>query len=229
MNTQAVSVWRCVNAFLICLGDGATMLKPHPALLTFGQTCTQDFPLIMIVGREPNSPEGVVYGHGGYDFASRKKRQCGFWSISYGIAAATVGLSTAAFKELCVNRDASPLVYTDALPITILNEVKDKRPFRLAVSDEAVREHIEHVFSHEHIVSRVRLVIISGLRDPSFARSVAWYRAACDVRGLPVVEVPFFFGNNAPTIRAKLGPDNTRRIQGVMEQFKQANVMELSV
>lgn len=61
------------------------------------------------------------------------------------MTAATFGLTAAAFKTLCVDRNASTLVYTDALPITILNEVKDKRPFRLAVSDVALRAHIEHV------------------------------------------------------------------------------------
>lgn len=204
------------------------MSKPHPALLTFRQTHAQDFPLIMIVGREPNSHEGAVHGHGDYDFRREGSRRCAFWNTSYGVAAGTVGLTTAAFKALCVGRDASPLVYTDALPITILNGVKDKRPFRLAVSDEAVREHIEHVFSHEDIVRRVRLVIISGLKDDSFVRSVAGYQAACGARRLPVVQVPFFFGNNTPAIRAELGPDNTKRIQAVMEQFQQASVIEPS-
>lgn len=196
------------------------MQAAHPALIGFDQTFERDFPLIMAVGREPSSDEEAVYGLGHYDF--RSSPNCGFWNISYGMVAAAVGLKTYDLKRLCVAQRSSPLIYADASPITIKNAVADKATLRAAVPDEAVAGHVAHIFSHEAVIQRVGVVLLSGLKAPGFRRSVAYFQAACDARGIPCVEVPFFYGTNAPKIRDAIDQATSVRIQTIMRSFQEA-------
>jgi hypothetical protein len=48
----------------------------HPAILTFGQTAQKKFPLIMIVGREPNNSTMSDSTIGNYNFDDYTK--CAF-------------------------------------------------------------------------------------------------------------------------------------------------------
>lgn len=197
------------------------MPEAHPALIGFDQTFEHSFPLIMAVGREPSSNEATVYGLGHYDF--RRSPNCGFWNISYGLAGASVGLRTYDLKSLCVARRASPLIYADAAPITIKNAVADKATLRAAVPEEAVAAHVTHIFSHEAVIQRVGLVLLSGLKAPGFRRSVAYFQAACNARGIPCVEVPFFYGTNAPKIRDAIDPATFSCIHTIMQNFQGAS------
>ena len=57
----------------------------HGILLSFGTTIDHAFPLILIIGREPNTDLRIVNDLGKYDF--REAPHCGFWNTSYGTIA----------------------------------------------------------------------------------------------------------------------------------------------
>lgn len=194
------------------------MSLPHPAIIAFGDTFAQDFPLILAVGREPSSHEDEVHGLGSYDF--RTSPRCGFWNQSYAAVGETVGLTSRTLKELCVQRRASPLIYADALPITIKNVVTEKRVLRDGVPAEAIAAHVTHIFSHDEVMARVALVIMSGLESPSFTGAVSKFETACESRKIPMISVPFFYGTNAGKIREQLAGDGESRIRTVMERFQ---------
>ncbi|WP_144769191.1 hypothetical protein [Methylobacterium dankookense] len=120
-----------------------------------------------------------------------------------------------------MEKRASPIIYADALPITIKNAVANKAVLRAAVPDHAIAAHVEHIFSHEAVIKRVGLVLLSGLGDQGFRRSVAHFEAACEARGIPVLEVPFFYGTNMPKIRATLTPEILMQIRTIMDGFRE--------
>ncbi|CAO4138201.1 hypothetical protein [Methylorubrum extorquens] len=196
------------------------MEEAHPALIGFDQTFEHDFPLILAVGREPSSHEAIVYGLGHYDFRSSPK--CAFWNVSYGFVGSKIGLKPHELKSLCVARRASPLIYADALPITIKNAVANKAELRAVVLKEAVTAHVAHIFSHEPVVQRIGLVLLSGLDAPQFQHSVACFQTACRERGIPAVRVPFFYGTNVPKLREAITSEASARIQTIMEGFREA-------
>lgn len=178
----------------------------HPCISYYGaRTLCSTFPLLLVIGREPNCAQPVSRHVGTYDFAASPK--CGFWNASYSLAAATSpqALTARGLKESCSAKSASPILYADALPSGLLNSVRDKRTPRLAVSSEAIDEHVASVLSHDHLIGRVKLVLLSGLHA-DFCRSVTAYRKQLS-GGIRVKALDFFVNSNARRLRAALAAD----------------------
>ena len=57
--------------------------KTHPIISVYGNTDSKCFPIILVVGREPNSAAKFVNTIGQYDFEEYPR--CSFWNISYSI------------------------------------------------------------------------------------------------------------------------------------------------
>jgi len=190
----------------------------HPILLTFGQTLTSTFPLILAIGREPNTPEPIRNILGTYDF--RRHPRCGFWNTSYSVVARVAGKKTRQLKHLCVSKGASPIVYADALPIGVPNAIRDKDAYRRAVSSSSIAEHIANIFAYRDITARVALIMVSGLYSPIFDTSKQQIEAACRSAGISYVHVPFFYGTNTRKIYNQLSPDHHHTICTTVEQLK---------
>jgi hypothetical protein len=191
----------------------------HATILTYRETCSRVFPLILCVGREPNTDEQVEPGLGRYDFD--RSPSCGFWNTAYGMVARVVGkqLRTSRLKDLCRSHDASPIICADALPIGLRYRAQQKREAREAVRDEEVDRHIQNIFSEVAIIRRVRLVVLSGLEGLCFRRAVSIIRAACDRERIQHVSVPFFVGSNAGDIQEALIEDHRVIIRAVFNDF----------
>lgn len=190
----------------------------HPCLILYGATDQRSFPLVLMVGREPNESIPASTASGPYDFDGSPR--CAFWNVSYGFAGhlSQPPLKTAELKRLCRATGASPLVYADALPISIKNAVRDKGSYRGLVPIDEIERHVRAVFSHEGIIDRVKLVLLSGL-GPAFAPSVNAYRRECEARQIRCEAVPFFYPTNTPRIRDSLGEDATAELRRVMSHF----------
>jgi hypothetical protein len=197
----------------------------HPTLLTYGETCSRSFPLILCMGREPNTDQRVEPGIGRYDFD--QPSTCGFWNTSYGVVARVVCKSwrTRRMKELCRPRKASPIIYADVLPIGLKYEESDKGTARAAVLPEQAAQHIQSIFfppagsTQEAIIRRVRLVLLSGLDRPRFQYAVLRAQEACNRRQIPHISVPFFVGTNTEAIQDALTAQDRAAIQAVCSDF----------
>lgn len=195
------------------------MEESHPIIVHFGKTDAANFPLILAVGREPNSDQVVVNRVGQYDF--RASPRCGFWNISYGMLAREANLSTHEFKQLCIRKSGSPLVYADLLPQGLLNRVVDKHVSRSKISDKDMIDHIANLFSHRQLIDRVQLVILSGVQASIFNAARKSVEQRCEKELIPFIHLPFFFGTNTQKIQQTLTVNDKKRLKLIFDQFNQ--------
>ena len=194
------------------------MSDTHPTIQFFGKTDSGPFPLILAIGREPNTKLPIVDTIGPYDF--REVPYCGFWNISYSMLGRLGGLSTREFKSLCVKRHASPLVYADALPHALANEAAGKQAIRRAIPSEAARAHVGRVFSHRQLLDRVKVVILSGVDSETFHPATQAFRRHSAAESIRVIDLPFFYGTNTPEIERRLTNDDRAALKAVLDAFE---------
>jgi hypothetical protein len=172
----------------------------HGDLKLYGETLHQQFRVIWVIGREPNTSLPIHHFIDSYDFEDNP--HCGFWNTAYSTIEDVTGMCM--LKEYCIGRGASPIACSDALPIGIPNAVRNKRSRRLAVPTEGIQQHVDNIFSYQPFVSRVGCVLLTGLHRPVFQRSEAAIHEQCNRRNIPFIDLPFFHGTNAPAIRREL-------------------------
>jgi hypothetical protein len=201
----------------------------HPAIIGLGNTFASDATsqLIMVVGREPNSHAQVTQGLGRYTFSKDREQDedyaphCGLWNSTYTVMARAIGLNggtAGEAKEMCRVMRRSPVIFSDAMPKCLPNALSEqaKNAFRNAIPEHEVRAHIKEVFSHKAIISRVRLVLLSGHNESSgLMRASELYEEACRILCIPVHRVPFMFGNNVPAIMESMTSEHTAIIRQV--------------
>jgi hypothetical protein len=196
------------------------MSQEHPILCLFGDSVRATFPLILIIGREPNADQPVGNFIGTYDF--RRASRCAFWNTSYGVLGRIAGMPTAALKQHCIRQGGSPIVYADALPQGILNRVGDKQQRRAALAASGIARHIDNLFSHHALLDRVALVIISGLGGVPFAGARESIEQHCRERNLPLARVAFFYPTNTTRIGDQLSTDHKAIISRTLSEFLRA-------
>lgn len=193
--------------------------KPHPLVSLYGDTVNRQFPLIVVIGREPNDP-GKEIGHniGHYCCLTKNDNNCTihchetrrrnvpFWNLSYSLFAETVGKTGMELKQSCVRRNSSPIAYTDISPKTTTKDGK-----RIRCETGEYLNHLKEISLSEIFCrNRVKLVVFSGLKWPAWAKR--WYGDAVDaiekeLADVKSVNVPFFVGNNRKSIKGALQTD----------------------
>jgi hypothetical protein len=174
----------------------------------------------MMIGREPNTDWQIVPGAGPYDF--REFPRCQFWNVAYGVVAESIGKSGYEIKQECVRKGSSPILFANSLPIGIKSFVANKQQQRSSVTAAVARQHVEDVFAIDDLVSRVRVVIMSGLTQLSagdFTVTRDAVKKECQTRGIHVAQVPFFFGPNKPKIDAALTEKDRGKLGEVASAF----------
>lgn len=194
----------------------------HPLISIFSETASHSFPLILVIGREPNTDLAISADVGLYDF--RIYPRCGFWNISYKMVANEADVSTSDLKSLCIQRHSSPIVYTDALPIGLSNAVRDKRIQRSKILEPDIKQHITNIFAHFALIARVQLVVLSGLDGTAFECSKKLISQECQDRDIMCINVPFFYGVHSQRIQAALREQDRKLIREIVEQFLIASV-----
>lgn len=198
------------------------MNDQHASVLYFGATDQATFPLILVIGREPNTLPGSnqqMGTHiGPYDF--RSSPLCSFWNTSYGMVAREVNLATWQLKQECIRRNGSPLVYADALPHCMANAVKNKWPNRGMVAHQDQGQHMARTLSsHTQLIDRVELVIMAGIEHQMFTHARTSIQSAFTTKGTPVIDLPFFFGSNSVKIQQALPQPIRTVIQSIYHRF----------
>lgn len=201
------------------------MAKMHPLILYYSKTLESDFPLILVIGREPNTVEDISGDPGPYDF--QKKPLCGFWNTSYGMLARVASdqknsVSTKELKNQCAKTKGSPLIYADSLPHGLPNAEKKKKEKRQLIPKQTIIEHISKIFNHKAIISRTRVVIMSGLKDSCFLTPAREIDRQCSDKSLELIEVPFFNGVNTKSIMNSLSQSNRSTLKEVWLRFQAA-------
>ena len=178
----------------------------HPLMYLLGDTEKTEFPLILTVGREPNCDDILTDNIGQIDKSEFSSMPGGVWVTAYTqFAKQYIGeKGTSGFlKSICFEKDCSPIVFTNAFPMGIPQEVSDKASIRKKLVS-SIPEHINNLFSKE-IISRVKLVVHHG-SDQSEASSLAskLIREKCTNIGIPYCSTAFFDNRNSAKIQNSL-------------------------
>jgi len=205
-------------------------MASHDLIISYKSTENHKFPLILVVGREPNSDEPFSKNSGSFDFDTSPR--CAFWNISYSSIEGVCGLDKGTLKKLSRDADASPIAFTDASPIPINNSNAEKNSLRSAIIESDIDTHVQNLANLDHILSRTKLVLLSGHREGSlsaiarrnFAYASSRLEDMFDGLGIPHVSVPLMYGNNKSNIVEVVEKNehiakNMRGIVGEFEDF----------
>jgi hypothetical protein len=202
----------------------------HPTIQYFAETVTGTFPLILVIGREPNTDRPIANTIGPFDMdEDEKARRCAFWNTSYGMLANIAKPSvnalvrTRVLKQECIERKLSPLIYADALPHGLLNKISNKKTIRRQLSQDEIAAHIKRIFSHRTLIDRVQLIIMSGLDDAPFTDAKTIIKQHAATEHLHVIEVPFFVGMNSTKIDAVLTTSDRETLKAIWDAFEAYN------
>jgi len=149
---------------------------------------------------------------------------CSFWNMAYSAVAEAAGVGhTRDLKQLCRAQPSSPILFADALPIALRNEVADKGKHRGLVSAENAQSHIKWLFSNHAIFNRVKLVILSGLNTPAsvfkhYELSIDLLGNRCKKACAAYKHLPFFHGNNGPAIRHEIDHEFRSRVSEILAE-----------
>ena len=190
---------------------------PHQRIHSYGKTIENEIPLILIIGREPNTDREIDGDHGFYDFDKYPK--CAFWNISYSIIGEIARLKTNDFKNECRKKNCSPIIYADSLPIGITHKTQNKNLHRRSLSEEYIKSHINSIFLFTELLDRVSIVIMSGLNKPVFDNAKFQITENTTQRNIEFINLPFFYGNNRNDIVYRLSADCRKIISNVMTTF----------
>jgi hypothetical protein len=192
----------------------------HPLMYVLGDTEEKDFPLVLTIGREPNYDDILTDDIGKIDISEFSSMSGGVWVTAYTqFAKQYVGeKGTSGFlKNLCFEKNASPIVFTNAFPMGIPQEVSDKTGIREKLIN-LIPDHISNLFSKE-IIKRVKLVIHHG-EEATEASSLAarLIQEKCRSTGIPYCSSAFFYNGNSAKIQESL-KEFRAEIQLVFTEF----------
>lgn len=189
----------------------------HDLFLQYGSTFSSAYshlPLILVVGREPNSSTPFRSTIGNYPLEAQiyngKKRTVAFWDQSYGTIGKTAGLSCSALKSVARRVDASPIVFTDVMPTPAVYAAGSDAPrkAREDADEDTIFAHHKNIFSMREVIDRVTVVILAGHRHGNFkvrerkmlgqATSSLAKQCALQKPPIPTIETRSMFGKNQP-------------------------------
>ena len=189
------------------------MNDKHPVMLAYKETERHTFPLILIIGREPNNNTGsesedrigsIPFKEKGTRIRNGKEEKynnayCSFWNNSFGILAKQKGIKTSAIKKEFEERKACPIIFSDASPNAISNDFFNKDSERKKVNADKVKDQLNKIFNQKHLLLRVRLVIFSGLGNDHYKDFKDEFKSRSkNIYSFEINEsVPFFYGTNS--------------------------------
>ncbi len=168
----------------------------HAALLYYAHTPQKKFPLILVMGREPNlnDAHALELTAGAYDFDAHPR--CNFWNQAYGALASLAGMTAAQLKSVCRNNNASPIVFGYGSCRCMESKIRDKNAVRAQIRTEAIEAQLAYTFNHR-LMNRVDAVILSGWQTPGLRRNLDLAtRILADKKVLCIPDMPFFYSGN---------------------------------
>ena len=190
----------------------------HPLFLNFGETSQMNFPIILIIGREPNNDSISDATVGQYDFKTHPK--CAFWNTAFKLVGSYNDITTAELKKLFIKNNSSPIVFTDASPKGIPNIVSAKNKIRSTLAEAEIKEHIKSIFNNEKLINRVKFVLFSGLENNKYNMFKTLFNEQAIERQIPITEISFLIGNNYPKIQKKICDKEIKILIDVYKEYE---------
>lgn len=176
--------------------------RTHPNLVAYQKTATKDFPLMLVVGREPNESIPVSPTLGTYDFKAHPA--AAFWNMAYRLLARSdqsPNFGTGELKQLCIQKQSSPIVFADALPITHPYGSGVPKP---EVGENAIKEHVNSVLGHNEVIGRVRIAFLSGHKREPYKTASELFKKRLDDMGIRWFDTSFFALHHSRLIEAEV-------------------------
>lgn len=197
--------------------------ETHPIISVYGNTQFKYFPIILVIGREPNCSAKFINQIGEYDFD--KYPNCAFWNISYATIGEAINkeLNSKNLKNKFRSKGSSFIAYTDLCPQPILAKQKGKKEIKNNIGLEVYEKHINDILSHEDIIKRVDLIILSGLdKNNVKPESLVLLKEKLTEKNKKFIEVPFFYGNNKNKIKERIDKEKNIKniIRGIYEKWE---------
>lgn len=210
----------CAIEKLTCQHPPGESALSHPIIYALGETENANFPLILTIGREPNYDDKLINFVGKIDIEEFRSMSGGVWVTAYTqIAKQYFGSqgSSRQLKSICFKKNGSPILFSNAFPVAIPNEIGAKLELRASMISQ-IPKHVETLFSNK-LLSRVRLVIQHGAdtSEPSLSAQ-EHITSHCRRLGIHYVSSPFFYNGNSLDIQQALLPAK-QDIVDVMDEF----------
>lgn len=196
--------------------------QKQPAVAYLGTSIKTCFPFVLVFGREYNNDSGNrIAGLGPYCLPTTST----FWNRTYTLFGKMSKCS--GLRGKCRSLNQSPILFSNVFPRPIRNAISTakKRQERSAVRSSKIDRHIRHVFSMKRIfqVTRVAVVVLSGLEDKRFEYGVKQIAMECKKRKIPVLSIPYLGSRKGNKfIEAGISPQDRKQIRGVIEAFTES-------
>ena len=139
--------------------------KVHPIISLYRNTREGSFPLILIIGREPNDDMEMRYEVGEYNF---DKKPVPFWNLPYALLGAMINKTRKEFQDICREKQSSPIAFADISPRPIRSGANDKQTIRKTFTTKDYLDHLR-IIASKTVFKRVKLIVFSGLDYPNWA------------------------------------------------------------
>lgn len=190
----------------------------HPLILAFRQTYNHKFPLVLVIGREPNHDSISDGSLGHYDFTAYQK--CSFWNVAFSVLGKFNAITTKKIKHEFLRREASPIVFADAFPMGIKNFIVDKHSIRKMQLEDLVNQ-ANAIFLHKNIIERTSLIIFSGLSHTIYDQFKALISTKSEKYNIRTINAPFFYPTNTPAILKSFQKEDIELLNKIYEIFIQ--------
>jgi len=192
----------------------------HPLLLKYQQTEQFNFPLILVIGREPNTNDVSDESVGNYDFEDYPK--CAFWNVAFSLLARIIGSTRKGIKAEFKKQQAAPLLFSDAFAQGIENRVNDKLIIRSGQA-EAANDQVEALLKHTYLLGRVKMIILSGLEHKVYDNFKTEIYNRLQNTNVTIIELPFFYPTNMPSIMNRLTEEGGDVIMEIYQTYVEAS------
>jgi hypothetical protein len=197
----------------------------HPLITTYRNTGENpDYPVILCIGREPNDDKEVGTHLGDYDF--EKFPRCAFWNTAYGSIARIAGINKdpcATLKNQCKDHNYnSPIAFADFSYRSVPFGTTDVVKFHKGLDKQKIKDHINALYFHPFFISKVNLVIFSGIDNCGFDPECVEYALNTIPNTKKSIMIPFFIGMQGPKIVDKLrsNQDIVNEINDIYHKWK---------
>ena len=204
----------------------------HPIVSVYRNTTQGGYPLVLVVGREPNDTLPMGHEVGEYKFPEKqsgeRKKTVPFWDLAYTLIAEATEqreMNGMKLKRLCDERNSSPIAFADISDRPITSRTRNKEEERRTRSTKDYVAHLQEVASKKQVFDRVQLVIFSGLTYPLWAERKyrgAVERIRTEWKAIEAAEVRFFYGGNMKEIRKAFYPHKATAESIVEEWLREA-------
>lgn len=197
-------------------------MTKHPMIYLLGDTQLHSYPLILTIGREPNQDPELDNSIGYLNTAEFSAQRGGVFVTAYTqIAKQFIGDNTliSRFKGYCLENNASPLLFANAYPKAIRNEVVNKAQLRARLTAEEIRQHISNLFNCA-LAKRYALVIQHGVENSAASQMAQQtIQQYCNELGIDYITSAYFYNGNSEKIQRDLSPVKSK-INAIISEFR---------